>query len=89
MRRQVARRFDEEPGERIVDLRGFDAAKPEADAGDGGDEGFEKRTEVSMIPGLAPGVSRASMDLLPIGPDVNPREHNLDMILSKRLRFLY
>src|SRR2546422_9704947 len=40
MRRQIARRFDEEPGERVVDLRGFDAAEAEADSGDGGYERF-------------------------------------------------
>src|SRR2546428_6881809 len=45
MRRQVARRFDEEPGERVVDLGSFHAAKPEADIGDGSYERFEELPE--------------------------------------------
>jgi len=45
VRGQVARGFDQEPRERVVDFGGLDAAKPEADLGDGGDEVFEKLAE--------------------------------------------
>ncbi len=46
MRGEMTRRFDEEPGERVVDFGGFDAAKPESDVRDGLDEGLEKHAQV-------------------------------------------
>jgi len=41
MRREVLRRFDQQPGDPIVHLGGLYRGKPEADLGDGGYEGFE------------------------------------------------
>src|SRR5438132_13330686 len=103
MRREVLRRFDQQPGDPIVHLGGLYRGKPEPDLGDGGYEGFEKVAESRLTPGaspgksetegfrllvdpgLAPGVSQVLVDpglapgvsraVLPVPPDVYPREH--------------
>jgi len=56
MRRQVARRFDEQASDSVVHLGSFDRGKAEADLGDGCDEGFEQLTQGRLTPGRCPGV---------------------------------
>src|SRR5439155_183046 len=45
MRGEALRCFDEEARDRVVDLRGLYRGKPEADGGDGPDEGFDELTQ--------------------------------------------
>src|SRR5438132_10733714 len=112
MRREVLRRFDQQPGDPIVHLGGLYRGKPEPDLGDGGYEGFEKVAESRLTPGaspgkpetegfrllvdpgLAPGVSQVLVDaglapgvsraVLPVRPDMHPREHDLGVVLAER-----
>ncbi len=42
-----------------------------------------------MIPGLAPGVSRALLHILPIGSDVHPGEHDLGVVFRQGPRLVH
>src|SRR5207244_6329894 len=98
VRREAARRLDEEPRDRVVHLGGLYRGEAEADLGDGGDEGLEKVAEARLTPGRRPGVHinqpvplltpghrpGVSRTIPTIRANMDSREHNLGMMLAER-----
>ena len=56
MGREMPGGLDQEPGNRVIDLGGFDRGEPEADGGDGGDQRLEQVSQGRPTPGPCPGV---------------------------------
>src|SRR6059036_2289691 len=72
MRREVLRRFDQQPGDPIVHLGGLYRGKPEPDLEDGGYEGFEEVAESRLTPGASPGKPETEGFRLLVDPGLAP-----------------
>src|SRR5256885_14945726 len=77
--------LDQEPGKRVVHFGGLDGREPEADGGDGGDQGFEEVSQGRPTPGRGPGVGPPG-PVLPVRADMYPRQHDFGMMVRQDLR---
>src|SRR5437762_4422253 len=82
VRGEVAWSLDEQPGERVVDFRRLDARETKPDGRHGVDQGLDQLSERTHD-------ARRTTHVRSVRSDMHAREHNLRMVLRKRLRFLY